>query len=216
MITNDKKFLIDFLGLHPLYRCEKKLPSLSSPFLKLNSIKEKVSNCKNCSLYESRKSIVFGDGDLDRPWMFIGDAPGESEDLSGKPFVGAAGMLLDKMILAMKLKRYSNTYITNVIKCHPPNNRSPNYSEINNCQNYLFQQINLINPLIIITLGKIAANTILKNNVALNVLRGKIHQHNKINVLCTYHPSYLLRNPAEKRKSWEDLCMALDFIKRKE
>ena len=101
--------------------------------------------------------------------MFIGEAPGESEDISGKPFVGAAGKLLDKMILAMKLKRDSNTYITNVIKCRPPNNRNPNSIEINNCQNYLSDQINLINPLIIITLGKIAANAILKNDASLNV-----------------------------------------------
>jgi DNA polymerase len=215
MIKHDKKFLIDFLGLHPIFRSEKKAPSFSSPVLKLNKIKEKVKNCKKCSLHETRNSIVFGDGYLNRPWMFIGEAPGESEDVSGKPFVGAAGKLLDKMILAMKLKRDKNTYITNVIKCRPPHNRNPNPIEINNCQNYLSEQINLINPLIIITLGKIAANSILKNDLPLNVLRGKIHHYNNIAVLCTYHPSYLLRNTAEKKKSWEDLCLALDFVKER-
>lgn len=216
MIEHDKKFLIDFLGLQPLYRSEEKPTKITKPILKLDKIEEKAKNCKKCSLYESRKSVVFGDGDLNRPWMFIGEAPGESEDRSGKPFVGAAGKLLDKMILAMKLKRGRNTYITNVIKCRPPNNRNPNPIEINNCQNYLSEQINLINPLIIITLGKIAANAILKNELPLNILRGKMHHYNHISVLCTYHPSYLLRNPAEKKKSWEDLCLALDFVKRKE
>ena len=216
MIDHDKKFLIDFLGLQPLYRSEEKLTKITKPIFKLEKIEEKAKNCKKCSLYESRKSVVFGDGDLNRPWMFIGEAPGESEDRSGKPFVGAAGKLLDKMILAMKLKRGRNTYITNVIKCRPPNNRNPNPIEINNCQNYLSEQINLINPLIIITLGKIAANAILKNELPLNILRGKMHHYNNISVLCTYHPSYLLRNPAEKKKSWEDLCLALDFVKRKE
>ena len=216
MIKHDKKFLIDFLGLQPLFRSEKKTPTITNPVLELKKIEEKAKNCKKCTLYESRKSVVFGSGDLTRPWMFIGEAPGESEDESGKPFVGAAGKLLDKMILAMKLKRDSNTYITNVIKCRPPNNRNPNTIEINNCQNYLSEQINLINPLIIITLGKIAANAILKNDASLNLLRGKIHHYNNIAVLCTYHPSYLLRNPAEKKKSWADLCLALNFVKRKE
>ena len=216
MIKHDKKFLIDFLGLHPLFRSEKKALTITNPIVELKKIEEKAKNCKKCSLYKSRKSVVFGSGDLTKPWMFIGEAPGESEDISGKPFVGAAGKLLDKMILAMKLKRGSNTYITNVIKCRPPDNRNPNSIEINNCQNYLSEQINLINPLIIITLGKIAANAILKNDLPLNILRGKIHQYKNISVLCTYHPSYLLRNPGEKKKSWEDLCLALDFVKRKE
>ena len=216
MIKHDKKFLIDFLGLHPLFRSEKKAPTITNPIVELKNIEEKAKNCKKCSLYESRKSVVFGSGDFTRPWMFIGEAPGESEDKSGKPFVGAAGKLLDKMILAMKLKRESNTYITNVIKCRPPNNRNPNSIEINNCQNYLSDQINLIKPLIIITLGKIAANAILKNDQPLNFLRGKIHQYKNISVLCTYHPSYLLRNPTEKKKSWADLCLALNFVKNKE
>lgn len=216
MIKHDKKFLIDFLGLQPLFRSEKKTPTITNPVLELKKIEEKAKSCNKCTLYESRKSVVFGSGDLTRPWMFIGEAPGESEDVTGKPFVGAAGKLLDKMILAMKLKRDSNTYITNVIKCRPPNNRNPNPIEINNCQNYLSDQINLINPLIIITLGKIAANAILKNDTSLNGLRGKIHYHNNIAVLCTYHPSYLLRNPAEKKKSWADLCLALNFVKEKE
>ena len=130
--------------------------------------------------------------------MFIGEAPGESEDISGKPFVGAAGKLLDKMILAMKLKRESNTYITNVIKCRPPNNRNPNSIEINNCQNYLSDQINLIKPLIIITLGKIAANSVLKNEASLNVLRGKIHQYN--NICCFMHLSSFLFAQKSGRK----------------
>tara|TARA_B100001287_G_C22637108_1_gene508146 strand:+ start:318 stop:968 length:651 start_codon:yes stop_codon:yes gene_type:complete len=216
MIKHDKKFLIDFLGLQPLYRSDEKPSIITKPILELNKIEEKARKCKKCSLYESRKSVVFGNGDLRKPWMFIGEAPGESEDKLGKPFVGAAGKLLDKMILAMKLIRGRNTYITNVIKCRPPDNRNPNLIEINNCQDYLSDQINLINPLIIITLGKIAANAILKNDLPLNILRGKIHQYKNTSVLCTYHPSYLLRNPGEKKKSWEDLCLALDFVKRKE
>ena len=141
--------------------------------------------------------------------MFIGEAPGANEDIQGLPFVGAAGELLDKMIHAMQLNTERDVYICNVVKCRPPSNRNPDISEIEACKNYLLNQIRLVKPRMIVTLGRFAIQTILNTQEAVGKLRGQIHRYNDINVVATFHPSYLLRNPAAKKDAWRDLQLAM-------
>ena len=178
----------------------------------LESLKNDISNCKRCSLHKTRHNIVLGAGDAKAGLMFIGEAPGEDEDLQGLPFVGRAGQLLTKIIEAMGLKR-SDVYIANILKCRPPNNRPPLPIEIIECENILKKQINIINPKIICTLGKFASQTLLRTETTISALRGNFREYNGIKLMPTFHPAYLLRNPADKKLVWQDMKKIMKELK---
>lgn len=169
------------------------------------------ANCKLCKLYKTRKKVVYGEGNSDAELMFIGEGPGENEDKTGRPFVGRAGQLLDKIIKAMRLER-SEVYIANIVKCRPPNNRNPEADEIQTCRPFLDRQIDIIKPKVIITLGAPASRTILNTTETIGRLRGKFFKYKNIPVLPTYHPSYLLRNPESKKASWKDVQIVMKFL----
>jgi uracil-DNA glycosylase, family 4 len=170
----------------------------------LESLKNEISTCKRCSLHKKRHNIVLGAGSPKAELMFIGEAPGEDEDLQGLPFVGRAGQLLTKIIEAMGLKR-SDVYIANILKCRPPNNRPPEPSEIKECEDILKKQIDIIKPKVICTLGKFASQTLLRTEITISNLRGSFKEYNGIKLMPTFHPAYLLRNPNDKKLVWEDM-----------
>jgi DNA polymerase len=155
---------------------------------------------------------VFGVGDVQAEWLFIGEGPGADEDAQGEPFVGQAGKLLDNMLMAINLRRGKNVYIANIVKCRPPSNRTPEADEIETCLPYLRRQIELIKPRLIVALGKTASTALLGKDAPLSSLRGKLHDFNGTPLIVTYHPAYLLRSPSEKAKAWEDLCMAVSAM----
>jgi uracil-DNA glycosylase family 4 len=171
------------------------------------ALERAVHACVKCALHASRKQAVFGVGSQNAQWMFIGEAPGVQEDLQGEPFVGRAGQLLNAMLAAIGLKR-DQVYIANVLKCRPPNNRDPQIDEVDACEPYLVRQIGLIAPRIILALGRHAAHSLLKTELPLSKLRGRRLSYHGIPLVVTYHPAYLLRNPVDKRKVWDDLCLA--------
>ncbi|MDR4503779.1 MAG: uracil-DNA glycosylase [Candidatus Scalindua sp.] len=177
----------------------------------LKSLEEQAKQCTDCELSKSRTNVVFGTGSPNSDLMFVGEAPGYYEDIKGEPFVGKAGQLLTKIIEAIDLKR-GEVYIANVLKCRPPGNRNPSPNEIISCTPYLFQQIDLINPKIICALGTFAAQALLKSTATIGTLRGKFHEFRSTKLIATYHPAYLLRNPSEKRKTWEDMKKIRDFL----
>lgn len=167
-----------------------------------------VSVCPKCRLCETRTQTVFGSGDKKADWLIIGEGPGQQEDLQGLPFVGPAGQLLTEMLRAIGLSR-NEVYITNIVKCRPPNNRDPKPDEADACRPYLDRQIELIQPKIILAAGRIAAQSLLRTEAPVSRLRGKVHTLNRTPVVVVYHPSYLLRSPNEKKKAWLDLQLAL-------
>ncbi len=171
-----------------------------------------VAGCTACALRQTCTQTVFGVGDQNADWLYIGEGPGAREDALGEPFVGQAGKLLDNMLAAIQLKRGHNVYITNIVKCRPPNNRNPSDDEAKQCAPYLARQIELIKPKLIIALGKVAAQNLLNSDDSIASLRGKIHDYNGIPLIVTYHPAYLLRALPEKAKAWKDLCMAKAFM----
>ena len=170
----------------------------------LTILGQEACNCQKCGLAKTRASVVFGSGNTNADLMFIGEAPGAEEDRQGVPFVGSAGQLLTRMIEAMGLTR-EDVYITNIIKCRPPNNRDPKPDEIAECQPYLLQQIDLIAPVVICTLGRFAAQALLQTTESMGRLRGKIFEYQGAKLVPTYHPAALLRNAHWKRPAWEDL-----------
>jgi DNA polymerase len=172
-------------------------------------LKQRVHDCTACKLRAGCTQTVFGVGDEKAEWLFVGEGPGADEDAKGEPFVGQAGKLLDNMLAAIKLKRGSNVYIANIVKCRPPGNRTPEADEIATCLPYLQQQIALIKPKLIVALGKTAATSLLGKDATLGSMRGNIHSYNDVPLIVTYHPAYLLRSPAEKAKAWQDLCFAV-------
>ena len=180
-----------------------------------DQLKSVVSTCTQCELCKNRTQTVFGVGDQKARWLFVGEGPGRNEDFQGLPFVGPAGKLLDNMFVAMGMKRGENTYIANVVKCRPTDankrDRPPAAEEANACLPYLERQIALINPTVIVALGKTAALSLLKLDPATPVskLRGTVHRYADRPVIVTYHPAYLLRSPADKSKAWADLCLAM-------
>ena len=180
---------------------------------KLTVIRDEVGECTRCKLHATRKSIVFGVGDPDAPLMFVGEAPGEQEDKRGEPFVGPAGELLDKMIEAMGWTRES-VYINNIVMCRPPGNRNPQPDEVAACTPFLEARIRAIAPRIIVALGRPAANTLLGMDAPISSLRGKFHDRNGVKVMPTFHPAYLLREPAKKREAWEDLKLVMAELQR--
>lgn len=169
----------------------------------------RVAACTACQeLAATRTRTVFGVGDRQADWLFIGEAPGAEEDRRGEPFVGRAGQLLDSILFALGLKRGQGVYIANILKCRPPGNRDPRPEESRACRAYLDRQITLIRPRIIVALGRIAAQNLLQSDEPLARLRGRALTYQDIPLVVTYHPAYLLRKPADKRKAWEDLCFA--------
>jgi uracil-DNA glycosylase family 4 len=178
-----------------------------------NALKERVAGCRDCPLHAKRNKTVFGVGDENADWLFVGEGPGADEDAQGEPFVGQAGKLLDNMLAAIQLKRGHNVYIANCIKCRPPGNRNPEPGELLACEPYLHRQIQLIRPKLIIALGKVAAANLLASDASVASMRGKIHQYRGIPLIVTYHPAYLLRNLPDKAKAWVDLCFAVRAMK---
>ena len=176
----------------------------ADPVSSLTVLKNDVINCKKCSLSNTRTNAVFGVGDFSASLMLVGEAPGEQEDLSGEPFVGRAGQLLDKMLAAIDRSRENDVFICNVLKCRPPENRDPKSDEINQCEPYLVNQIDLIKPKLIVALGRIAGKTLLGVDKSLKDMRKKIHNYHNSDLIVTYHPAALLRNPNWKPYAWED------------
>lgn len=172
-----------------------------------------VRACTKCSLHATRTQTVFGVGNRSAKWMFIGEAPGADEDRLGEPFVGRAGQLLNAMLFAMGLKR-EDVYIANLLKCRPPGNRDPQPEEVMQCEPYLVRQIELIKPVLIVALGRHAAHSLLKTEIPLGKLRGQRFSYHGTPLIVTYHPAYLLRNPADKRKAWDDLCLAKSEVQK--
>ena len=197
-----------------------------------------VAGCRACLLCQGRKNTVFGvgpslaaDAAPQVDWLIVGEAPGENEDLAGAPFVGQAGQLLDNMLHAMQLQRGNadtapkagrskSVFITNVLKCRPPANRNPEPAEVAQCAPYLKRQVELLRPKIILALGRFAAQALLQDSlpevhkIPLGKLRGQVHNYLGVPVIVSYHPAYLLRSPADKAKAWDDLCLALDILRR--
>lgn len=167
-----------------------------------------IQSCARCDLATSRTQGVPGVGDTQAEWLFIGEAPGADEDRQGEPFVGQAGKLLDAMMAGIGLRRGGNVYIANILKSRPPGNRDPRPEEVEACLPYLERQIDLIKPRLIVVLGRIAAQTLLVSDTPIGKLRGHVHQYRGVPMVVTYHPAYLLRNPADKAKAWEDLVLA--------
>ncbi len=174
----------------------------------LLAIREEIGDCTRCPLSLTRNKIVFGDGDPNARLMFVGEGPGADEDAQGLPFVGRGGQLLNNMINAMGLKR-EEVYIANIVKCRPPQNRVPEPVEANTCTPFLFQQIGVVRPQVIVALGATAATYLLGRKSPLSALRGRFHEALNAKLLITYHPAYLLRDPGQKKEAWKDLQMAM-------
>ncbi|RQW88211.1 MAG: uracil-DNA glycosylase [Geobacter sp.] len=179
----------------------------------VESIRLELGECHRCALGDSRTSLVFGVGNEKSDIVFVGEAPGREEDLKGEPFVGEAGQLLTKIIQAMGFTR-EDVYICNVLKCRPPNNRNPQTEEIEACQPFLLRQLQALSPKIIIALGTFAAQTLLQTSTPISQLRGHIHDYHGIPLMPTFHPAFLLRNPAKKREVWDDMKIALKMLGR--
>ncbi|MEY4712656.1 MAG: hypothetical protein RIS88_2106 [Pseudomonadota bacterium] len=171
-----------------------------------------VSGCQACGLCQGRRNTVFGVGDRQADWLVVGEAPGEMEDLQGEPFVGPAGKLLDNMLRSIGLGRNDKVYIANVLKCRPPGNRNPDPAEVAQCEPFLRRQVALLQPKIILAMGRFAVQSILGSTEPIGKLRGQFHQYEGVPVVVTYHPAYLLRNLPDKAKAWADLCLALDQV----
>ncbi len=171
-------------------------------------LRKEATSCQACNLCKQRKQAVLGVGALDAPWLLVGEGPGADEDRVGEPFVGQAGKLLDAMLAALSLKRGREVYIANVVKCRPPGNRTPTLEEANACAPFLDRQIDLIQPRLILALGKTAVTRLTGSDASMAQQRGKIHRYRSIPVVATYHPAYLLRNLPDKAKAWEDLLFA--------
>ncbi|MGE0098813.1 MAG: uracil-DNA glycosylase family protein [Hydrogenophaga sp.] len=180
------------------------------------TLRETVAGCEACGLCKSRKNTVFGVGHEQADWMIVGEAPGENEDLRGEPFVGAAGQLLDNMLHAVGRSRTGQgaqgAYIANVLKCRPPANRNPHPEEVMQCEPYLARQVALIQPRVIVAMGRFAVQSLLKTTEPIGRLRGRVHRYEGVPVIVSYHPAYLLRTPADKGKAWADLCLAMQTL----
>lgn len=228
-MNNRHARMIEAMGLGPLWRVRGRGPSSNDSMsvaipatlaeedmsraerimrMDWPALKEAVATCVACGLCKTRTHTVFGVGDEQAEWMIIGEAPGAEEDARGEPFVGQAGRLLDNMLAALDMQRASNIYIANVLKCRPPGNRNPEASEVAECSPHLRRQIALIQPKLIIAMGRSAAQTLLDTNASIASMRGKLFSFEGVPVIVTYHPAYLLRSLPEKAKSWEDLLFA--------
>jgi DNA polymerase len=219
MATRDD--VLEEMGLAPVWRSRARGPQAESApatpadarmariaRLDFDAFADDVSACTACGLCRTRTRAVPGVGDARAEWMFIGEAPGAEEDARGEPFVGQAGRLLDNMLAAIGLDRHQGVYIANVLKCRPPNNRTPEPLEVDACRPYLERQIDLISPRLIVALGRSAASTLQNVDASIASLRGRVHRLHGRPLIVTYHPAYLLRNLPDKAKAWEDLLFA--------
>jgi DNA polymerase len=182
-----------------------------------SSLEKRILECQKCPLSRERTQAVPGEGSLTAELMFVGEAPGRDEDIQGRPFVGRAGQLLTKIIQAMNFQR-DDVYITNVLKCRPPNNRTPQRAEVERCQGYLIEQIKMINPRVIVTLGRVATDFFIKSRESMTSLRGEFYDYESIRIMPTFHPSYLIRNEnnrALKKMVWEDMKKVMAFLGKK-
>ena len=183
------------------------------------ALREAVAACRACKLCEGRRQTVFGVGHTSAHWMIVGEAPGEQEDRQGEPFVGKSGQLLDNMLRAVGLTRgeaaaAEQVFIANTVKCRPPGNRNPEPEELAQCEPYLIRQIALVQPRIILAMGRFAVQSLLRSDEPIGRLRGRVHQYQGVPLIVTYHPAYLLRNPEDKAKSWDDLCLAREVLQK--
>jgi DNA polymerase len=224
------------MGLGPVWSLRAAAPTTAEPAappgefsrpdriarMDWDELEQAVSTCTTCELSTTRTRTVFGTGHRTAEWMLVGEAPGVEEDARGEPFVGQAGRLLDNMLAAIGLTRAGTTpqsvYIANVLKCRPPGNRNPAPGEVASCDPFLKRQIELVNPKLVLVMGRFATQSLLGTDVSIASLRGKIHRievaGRRVAVVVTYHPAYLLRNLADKAKSWADLCLARDVVER--
>ena len=175
-------------------------------------LKAKVAGCTDCKLRAGCRQTVFGVGDEQAHWLLIGEAPGSEEDRLGEPFVGQAGKLLDNMLASISLSRDRNVYIANVLKCRPPGNRNPEADEVARCSPHLLRQIGLIQPKLILAMGRFASQALLGTDATIASLRGRVHRYAGVPLVVTYHPAYLLRNLVDKAKAWDDLCLAVETL----
>lgn len=184
------------------------------------ALRAAVASCTACALSDSRTQTVFGTGHPQAHWMIVGEAPGEAEDLSGEPFVGRSGQLLDNMLRAIGLSRHAGdtpdparqVFIANTLKCRPPRNRNPLPDELARCEGFLIRQIELVRPKIILAMGSFAVQSLLRSSAPVGQLRGRVHSYQGVPLIVTYHPAYLLRQLSEKARAWDDLCLALDTV----
>jgi DNA polymerase len=179
------------------------------------ALQQRVENCTLCALHKTRTRTVFGTGNRNADWLIFGEAPGRDEDREGEPFVGRAGKLLTEMLFAAGYQR-KDVYIANILKCRPPNNRDPSQDEVACCHAYLERQIELVQPVLILAVGRIAAHNLLHSDLQVGRLRGRVHRYGErqIPLVVTYHPAYLLRSPLEKRKVWDDLQLAQGIYRK--
>lgn len=215
--------MLEEMGLSPAWKLKKPAdaPNAAPPespvaSMDWDALCETIASCTICPLHKGRNKVVVGAGNRSADWFFIGEAPGAEEDQQGEPFVGQAGKLLDNMLAAIGLSRQRNVYIANTVKCRPPGNRNPEPAEMTACRPYLSRQIELVAPRLIVILGRVAAQSVLGSDASIASLRGKRHAYGGIPVLVTYHPAYLLRNPGDKAKAWEDLCLARRLMQESE
>ncbi len=204
--------LLAEMGIAPIWKLRTKEAPAEAPARGWIPLKAAVSGCVKCGLHKTRTQTVFGVGDENADWMLIGEAPGAEEDRLGDPFVGQAGKLLDNMLAAIGLSRRKNVYIANVLKCRPPGNRNPTPEEVAQCSPHLLQQIELIQPKLILAMGRFAAQTLLETGASIASLRGRVHRYAGVPLIVTYHPAYLLRTLEDKAKAWEDLLFARKTI----
>lgn len=232
--ANSKAELFNAMGLGPVWELkdtQKASASVAPDSLQdmisreahntlpsLETLRDTVANCRACGLCESRTKTVFADGVPHSPLMIVGEAPGAEEDQAGVPFVGRAGQLLDRMLKAVDFSRSTNTYIANVLKCHPPANRDPHVGEIEKCSVHLYQQIEANQPKVLLLVGRFSIQTLLNTKNTVGELRGQVHHVQlgdlSIPAVVTYHPAYLLRRPEEKAKVWDDLLLLKRQIQR--
>jgi uracil-DNA glycosylase len=188
-------------------------PAAAVDSMQWEALSAAVANCRACNLCEGRTQTVFGVGDTQPDWLIVGEAPGENEDLQGEPFVGQAGKLLDNMLKSIGLERGRKVYIANVLKCRPPGNRNPQPDEVAQCEPFLRRQVELLQPRIILAMGRFAAQTLLASAEPIGKLRGRAYEYLGVPLVVTYHPAYLLRNLPDKAKAWADLCLAQELIR---
>ncbi len=184
-----------------------------------DALRTAAAGCTACKLCEGRKQVVFGTGSTRAQWLIVGEAPGEQEDLQGEPFVGKSGQLLDSMLRAIGLSRgdadpRQQVYIANTIKCRPPGNRNPQPDELAQCEAFLIRQLALLQPRIILAMGRFAVQSLLRSDEPVGRLRGRVHHYQGVPLIVTYHPAYLLRNPEDKARAWDDFCLAVETAKR--
>ncbi len=205
------------LQVTPLHDADTVAPASRRPVVAAASLDwpglaAAIKTCTLCDLHKTRIQGVPGVGDIHADWLFIGEAPGADEDRVGEPFVGQAGKLLDAMLAALRLKRGENVYIANVLKSRPPGNRDPKPEEVAACLPYLLRQIELIRPKLIVAVGRIAAQNLLRTDTPIGKLRGRVHDFHGVPLVVTYHPAYLLRSPADKARAWDDLVLAMNTL----